>query len=417
MSTSTSASTSASRYDHPSASKTEAAGLYDRLLRRSTDRSPQQRRTEITRFYVGVRSVTGLSLSDELQLLADNFQELSLIKLTSGDAEIFIPQEVAAKQSKLLADLIEDLSAQFGHLTEIPISGKYAEDLPNYAIYLGSLRASRHGYAEDSLALIFVKRQDTIVRKHMRIATSKVEPYLQLDLASYLEDFGYFASVMGKLYKVWSEVWPQLSNGPITEVNDDIYTFTPWPYVSADLITIPSFLKDWLERNAAKPEKLLSKHIKLDGELEYGSHLKLDKQTNQLYLDISVRHHLKVARIRADGSNTYYDSLERIRVDFYPDTLHIKSEDIDFYHPASEVVEVLSQWPRDRISEALEYQVSPDDLTKVFKMVTYWDEFGTLDRREYFIAKSTDMPLDDRGYLFESKLLRANKYEILTIKF
>jgi len=409
-----------------STSKAETARRYSRLLKRSSDRSPRQRLTEDLRFLSGVGTVTDLSLSDELQLLADNFQELNLIKLISGDIGFFIPQEVAAKQSELLADLIEDLSAQFdnlhqndqfGHITELPISNKYAEELPSYAIYLGGLNTYSHEYPKDSLALAFVKRQTLIVKKHIPVAISKVEPYLQLELASYLEDFGYFASIMDNLYEIWSKIWPQFADGPIAEVNNDIYTFTPWPYVPADLITIPSFVQDWLDRSSAKPEKLLSHNIKLDGKLECSSHFRLDKKTNQHYLDVTIRQRRDVVYIRPGGSKSYHDSLEEIRVDFYPDTLRIRTEDIDFYHPASEVVRSLSQWPLDRISEALEYQVNPDDLNKVFKMVTYWDEFGTLDRREYFIAKSKNMPLGFDSYLAHYKLLRPNKYEILTIKF
>ena len=150
-----------------------------------------------------IKTMTVSELSAELQQLADSFQELKLIRIISGQVQIFIPQEVAVKQSKLLSDLVEDLTGQFGdfgHITDLPISDAYAEVLLDYTVYLNY--HDRLGSSISTTLLNFGKEQKSIIKRYIATTAIKTEPYTQLSFASYLEDFHYFNHVMRKMYDI-----------------------------------------------------------------------------------------------------------------------------------------------------------------------------------------------------------------------
>ena len=50
-------------------------------------------------------------------------------------------------------------------------------------------------------------------------------------------------------------------------------------------------------------------------------------------------------------------------------------------------------------------------------MITYWDKFGVLDKRNYVIFKGGDLPLKEDGYINHSFIKEHIMYDRLTIMF
>ena len=161
----------------------------------------------------------------------------------------------------------------------------------------------------------------------------------------------------------------------------------------------------------------MAKHVELDGKIEYVSRLVSDKFDNSLSLRVIVRQTQEAIHTLFNYSDHYYGDLMTIKVLFYPDISHIKSEYVEFHHPASKVISVLSQEPLDRISEALEYQVNSNELNKLVYMSTHWDESGVLDKRSYTISKSENLPLNEYNYINQSAIRQSKLYDVLIIKF
>jgi len=365
-----------------------------------------------------------ITLADELQQLADQYQELTLIKLVSGLAEIFIPKEVAVTQSKLLAILSEDLADELSHSIELPISSNYADALLKYAIYLGSLdnigvtprkRATSRITASESLVLVFLRQQAAIITNHMSLTELDSDPYLQLELASYLEDFTYFRAIMRELYKIW----PQLVlDGPVSEVNYDIYTFTPWPYLPANLITSPSFVKLWIERNVREPEDRYPKSITLDNDVSYSSFRN----------DYQIRKNMIVSTVSVVPSRSSHIArgtraearVEDINLYFYPDSSLIKREEVIFREPIPYLFHDLNQKSKDRILYTVTADLKDDEINLVFKMVSYWTKRGKLVKRDYFIVSHDSYYnafLLLTPYTGPEKISKVEHYNVVTVEF
>jgi len=336
----------------------------------------------------GIRASMKTALSHPLQKLVDEFQHIGLIKVTSGDAEIFIPRDLLSKTSGLLYDLVNDLGTNFDYGVPIPISDKFSNVLADYAGYLAAnLDAKSFDMAIDSPNIQFVRKQDRILGGYVSDASSFVtktysasELYTQFDLATYLDDFDYFRAVMEKVYYDWKDLWPDIANGPIPEVNYDIYTFTPWPYLPFDFFTDPIFCRLWLERNA--PEGSTPKDVILNGNVKYSTRQRVDHTFNKIRVWIDVSYHSY-----ATDTHSYY-----ITVTFDSDSARVKREDIfSSYSLPRVVIAMLNPTPIDRLSQLINDGVSNLTRDILFKMSIYWNEDGRADKLEYYTARDVRM--------------------------
>lgn len=368
------------------------------------------------------------SLAVELQSLDSDNQRLKLIALVSGDRRVFIPREVAINQSGLLKDLIGDLSSEFNYDSnneiELPINPKYARVLSWYAIYLGNLKSNVPEYRVTESSLDFLVKQKRIVENYTLLSDfipSSDLPdqlYLQFDLASYLEDFGYFQAAMNELYKFWTQAWLRLVlTGPIKEVNFDIYTFTPWSYLPDDLITSPSFLELWWQRNTSltADNKRASKLVTLSNQLSY-------KTSERIHVTVEVD------AIVADSSNldiADYRVVQDVNVSFYSGSWRINCESVFFPYLASGPSESLPEADQkeqkllssqDRILKLVQHDLDQQSFDRLIQMKSYWDESSNLDRREYvtltYWSKFNDTPASNRRKL----LLTPKLIKVITVK-
>ena len=354
----------------------------------------------------------------QYQLLA-KYPTIKLVEVKSGRTVLFVPVLLATKISGVMSNILEDMAtvAQvtsiktgYDQVFELPISDNYSTTLIDYGHYLLSKQTLKFlleiGKPLQLIITEFLFDQREILADYSQppgSLNSRVKNlYLQFQLASYLEDTSYSNYVMDKVMTDWENLWPKLVNGPIPEVNYDIYTRTPWPYLPADLITSPNFIEAWTRESTYDFNFEGVRSSRYINNIQYSALSGIlrsvgeDSIPSEFCISASVDYDNKPETDRWDNTRMFnqvgvrpqpnHSFLEDIRVIFYPDSFRIRYEEVKFRRPFSYINQKLSGELPDRITDMVKRQLATEEGEKVFKVITYWKPDGKLDKREYHLS-------------------------------
>lgn len=370
----------------------------------------------------------------EVHLLVKKYPTVKFVEINSNGRSVFVPVLLAVRISRLIGGLVEDIGV--GDVVEtpeqqiipLPIKNKYFRALLDYGYHLQPNRVSKYlgeiNEPSRSKIHVFIGSQSRIFYdlgwKHL---VSLDDIYLRLDLASYLEDNDYFGIVMEDVYERWSRLRSSLVTGPIAEVNYDIYTFTPWFYLPADLITSPSFIASWLA-NMGLPKTTKTIHINntyhitsSDESGDFGLDDITDTAANdgEFHVMINMTNTsfspiLRVPPHRSTDINSRhamwrYPRLMAIYVTFYPDRSRIRYEEIRLWRPYHEILGASNGGNIDsgannnnlldrvataiRLATPMRATLKPIHTHKLFRIDTYWDETGKIVKCQHYLHNST----------------------------
>lgn len=311
---------------------------------------------------------------------------MQMIRLVAGQTNLRLTESVASENSKLLAVMssgrTKSATRSQGNEGEIKVSlkDKYSQVLADYGRYLEN-------------------RQEQL--------------YLQLELADFLEDSGYFQSTIQQLYRHWSKLWPQIvDQGSVAEINYEIYLLTPWLYLPKELVVDTIFVKDWLDKNYNdeygedgkdnKDNKDITPAITLlDSKVIYLSrwvqaskdNLENEEdeedeedEENEDEEEYSEEEDCLISLIslqQAANSGVLLKS----KTTFHPESYNIAEEEIYLNRPLNVVFELAPAAQAIRsLQYAMEEFIDDTQINRLVKITTEWTETGTLLRTSYYIV-------------------------------
>lgn len=303
--------------------------------------------------------------------------------------------------SKLIADFFEGVELTGivetidSSITSLPIKNEYSRALIGYGFYMHPDIVTKYLTETDEITRMKIRQMIfNQYRIYEKIASESTNRsylvsvnglYTQLGLASYLEDKGYFEYIMEEVYRRWRESWSRLVTGSIPELNYDIYTFTPWLYLPADLVNNRGFIIDW-RANMVVPNSAKTIHI----NDVYHTVSNCDPNDPRLkYSNINPKEFYIMSSI-AWGDN----ELITMIVTLYPDRSRIKYEEIKFMEHYDQITKILtgegdgnSGVLSDRIGQMISMALTVGQSRMPLGINTYWDDEGRIIKQEYYYYK------------------------------
>jgi len=310
-----------------------------------------------------------------------NGKVTQMIHLVAGQTNLRLTESVASENSKLLAAMSSDLiksansaALDSGGELKVLLKDKYSQVLADYGRYLEN-------------------RQEQL--------------YLQLELADFLEDSGYFQSTIQQLYRHWSKLWPQIvDQGSVAEINYDIYLLTPWLYLPKELVVDTVFVKDWLDKNCDDKDDKDDKDNKdnkgitpvitlLDSKVIYlsrwiqasednlGNDEEDEEENEEEYSEEEDCLISLISLQQASNSGVLLKS----KTTFHPDGYNIAEEEI-YLNQTLDVVFELAPAAQaiHSLQDAREEFNDDTQINRLVKITTEWTETGTHLRTRYYIV-------------------------------